>query len=315
MTARPHDPTRPLVTVGVPVFDGAAYLDRALASIVAQDGAALEVIVADNASTDGTRDIAERYARSDPRVTYLGSDRNRGAAWNFNRLVAVARGRYFKWAAHDDELLPGHLERCLEVLEARPGTVLAYPRTVLIDTASRVVGDFEDGLDLAEAEPHRRLGHLLRSQTEYHPVFGVVRTDVLRATRLIDRFPGSDVALLAELALAGAFSEIPERLFARRFHPGTSMRANPSAEERAAWFDPANRRRRVWPTARLGWEMLRSVQRADLESAERARCLLAVARHWAVPRWRTIGGEVKSSVVARAGAGRRLTGGRPVPLG
>ncbi len=291
----------PLVSIGVPVHNGEAFLERALRSLVAQELDSLEIIVCDNASEDGTEDIARSFVSGDGRVSYHRSPSNRGAAWNFNRAFRLARGRYFKWAACDDECRPQLVPKCVEVLEESPhSVVLCYPRTLLIDADSRVVDDFEDDLDLSESEPHLRLARLLRSQTEYHPIFGLIRADVLRGTRLIDRFVASDIALLAELALAGSFREVPERLFARRFHAGTSVIANPDPQKRARWFDPANRARVVLPTTRLALAFAGSVARSPLAATEKVRCFDVIGRDWVTPRWRTIAGELKQATLTSA---------------
>jgi hypothetical protein len=65
-----------------------------------------------------------------------------------------------------------------------------------------------------------------------------MRSEALRRTRLHGSFPSSDYVLLAELALVGAFLEVPEYLFLRRDHADASRRANVSLEEISAWFDP-----------------------------------------------------------------------------
>lgn len=292
---------QPRVSIGVPVYNGERFLPRALQTLVDQDYDPLEIIVCDNGSTDATEEIARGFARRDRRISYHRSEVNRGAAWNFNRAFGLARGEYFKWAACDDECLPGFLPACVEALDDAPDdVVLCYPKTALIDEESRVVGTFEDDLELRQPRPHQRLAGLLRSNTEYHPVFGVIRADVLRATRLIDTFVASDIALLAELALAGGFVEVPERLFARRFHAGTSMRANPRAEDRAAWFDPAHGARPVLPLTRLTAAFAGSVRRSVLPLGEKWRCLAAIQRHWLLPRLRDVAGELKHAAAAEA---------------
>ncbi|NLD77706.1 MAG: glycosyltransferase family 2 protein [Acidimicrobiales bacterium] len=293
----------PEVSIGLPVYNGERFLARAIDALLAQEFTDFELIVADNASTDSTLEIADRYAALDPRVSVHRSAENRGAAWNFNRTLDLARGRFFKWAAYDDLCAPGFVARCHEVLASgSDSVVLAYPRTLVIDDDDEVVGEWDDGLDLTEPTAHERLAHLLR-RPEFHAVFGLIRTDVLRQTGAIGPFVASDVALLAELALVGTFHEVPEPLFLRRFHADTSVNANPDYADRAAWFDPARSGQLTFAMARMTWELLKRVWAADLPAAERLRCTVSVTRHWTIPHGREAGGEVKLAlrqVVARA---------------
>jgi glycosyltransferase involved in cell wall biosynthesis len=286
----------------MPVHDGAAHLEGALDAFTAQDFEDLEILVCDNGSTDATPDIARAAAARDPRVRYHPSDRNRGAAWNFNRAVDLARGRYFKWAAHDDLVGPTLVGRSVAVLDDDPSVALVYPRTAVIDDAGVVVGTFEDGLALGEARPSARLGRLLADATEYHPVWGLMRPELVRRTGM-GAYPAADVVFLAEQAMAGRFVELPERLFLRRFHERTSIRANPTLEGQSAWFDPS-RRPTSMKTCRVAGELLRAVARTDLAAPERAACTATVARCWVRPRWRDIGGEVRAAARARRPARR-----------
>ncbi|MGH9157306.1 MAG: glycosyltransferase family 2 protein [Acidimicrobiales bacterium] len=286
---------RPVVTVGMPVYNGAKYLESTLDALLAQEFDAFELLIADNGSTDGTSEICGAYAARDGRIRYHRSTVNRGAAWNYNRLVPMASGRYFKWAAHDDLCRPEFLRMCVEVLDASPDSVvLCYPTTVLIGEHGEVVDpNFVDGLDRREPTPCGRLTSYVRHAGEQHAVFGLIRTDALRRTRLVGNFWGGDVALLAELLLLGQFWEIGDRLFLRRYHPGTSMFAHASFGEVAAWYDPAKQGRNALPRTRLLAELLAGVARSDLVVAERTRCAAAVLCGWTSRYWRQMGGEVK----------------------
>ena len=291
----------PLVSIGVPVYNGEAFVERALDALCAQDYEHLEIIISDNASTDNTAKLCRAAAERDERVTYLTSDVNRGAAWNFSRLVHVAQGPYFKWAAADDLCRPEFVSTCVAVLEADPSAVLCYPRTSLIDEDDLVVGDFVDDLAYDDESPVRRLARVCRHVGEYHAVFGVIRTNALRDTGLLGAFVASDIVTLAELALRGRFVEHPDRLFLRRYHAGTSVIANPDARSRAQWFDPSRAWRNPMPVLRLFGELVRAVHHAPLSPGQRLEADLAVARNWAVPRWRDIGGEVKRQLRASSG--------------
>ena len=69
----------------MPVYNGMPYLPEAIESLIAQDHADLEIVICDNASTDGTSEYCRRVATLDSRVTYHRFDENLGAAVNFQR--------------------------------------------------------------------------------------------------------------------------------------------------------------------------------------------------------------------------------------
>src|SRR5829696_908924 len=259
---------QPRVTIGLPVYNGAAYLAGTIESILRQDLAELELIIGDNGSEDETELIGRSAAASDPRVRYERSDVNRGATWNYNRLVPMARAPLFKWAAHDDLLAPSFLRRCVEELDAAPDAVLAYPRTTLIGARDEVLDrEFLDGLDLREADPVARFRRYLLHPGEQHPIFGVIRVSSLERTPLIGNFWGGDQLTLTALLLQGPFHEVPERLFMRRYHPGTSMAVNTDPAAVARWHDPNKRGRTALPRTRLTAELVRVAMRADLPVA------------------------------------------------
>jgi glycosyltransferase involved in cell wall biosynthesis len=305
----------PTVSIGLPVFNGERYLAEALESLRAQDFDDFELLIGDNGSTDRTRDICLNYARRDSRITYHRSDVNRGATWNYNRLVPLACGRYFKWAAHDDVCAPTFLRRCVEALQSvDEHTVLCYPRTVLIDEHGGVLDDqFLDGLDLDEGSPHERLARHARHTGEQHAVFGLLRMSALRRTGLIRGFWGGDLALLSELLLLGRFIELPDRLFYRRYHPGTSLVATRSFEEATAWFDPRRHGRASLPRVELLLDLLRTVARAPLPPSERARCAASLLGNWVPTYWRQMGGEMKRAAKYRVRA--RCAGATPGSIG
>lgn len=284
----------PPVSIGMPVHNGARYLDGALGALLSQDYGDFEVIVADNASTDQTWDIAQAWAARDRRVRCLRSRRNTGAAANYNRVFHAARGRFFKWAAHDDLCAPGYLRRCVEGLEAGGAEVaLCYPKTAFIDEAGAWLRDYEDNLDLPQPRPEQRLAHLLRHMVRCNPLCGLIRSRVLRSTRLIGRYYASDHILLAELALRGQFREVPERLFLRRLHPQSSRGVSRQTRQFAGWFDPRRARRYHLPRCRLFVELVRAVCAAPIPWASRRACLNLLFHERFKPQWRAMGGEVK----------------------
>lgn len=203
----------PTVSIGLPVHNGERYLERAIRSILDQDFTDLELIVVDNASTDATGEIARRYAAADPRVRYHRNPENVGAARNFALALELARGRYFKWAAYDDWLEPSFLRRCVEVLEREPDVTLVFPSTNVWDESGNLVRRYRHPSDIMSRRPERRFFHALWNWKYQTGIFGVMRTDALRATRPMKAYKGSDRVLFAEMVLAGGVRELDEYLF------------------------------------------------------------------------------------------------------
>src|SRR5437870_1769296 len=110
----------------MPVFNGGDVIAAAIDSLLAQDHSDFELIVADNASTDGTAQIVRSFARSDERVKYRTGAVNLGSVANFNRVLAVARGEFFMWAAHDDVWERRYVSSLLELLTNNPGAAVAF---------------------------------------------------------------------------------------------------------------------------------------------------------------------------------------------
>lgn len=105
----------PTVTVAIPVFRGEKYIRSAIDSVLAQSLRDYELLVMDNDSDDGTVDIVRSY--SDPRIVLVRNEKNIGAEGNWNKCLALAKGRYIKILPHDDTLEPGCLREQVAVLE------------------------------------------------------------------------------------------------------------------------------------------------------------------------------------------------------
>lgn len=268
--------TPPRISVGLPVYNGEAYLREALDSILNQTFTDLELIICDNASTDATQSICREYAANDGRIRYHRHEKNIGAGPNFNYTVTLARGAYFKWAAHDDLCSPELLEKCAAALDANPDAVLAFPRAQIIDVATNKSEPYVDPLPTDHADPATRFDALMRGHPCYQ-VFGLIRMSALRATPLIGLYAHGDGVLLCQLALLGRFIKVPEILFFPRRHDKQSMTMVQDYRAYARWFDPRLNARRLFPWWRIYWELLRSIFACTLRLKSRAGCVY----HWA----------------------------------
>lgn len=267
----------PKVSIGLPVFNGEAYVEQSVRSVLAQTFDDLELVVADNASTDATVEIVESIASEDARVRILRSDANRGAAWNYNRVFDACDGELFRWHAHDDWMEPELISALVDALTAQPRAVLAHSWTRFVDDDGNDIRVFEDDLGVFASRPRDRLAACVRRLTYCNAVFGLVRRPVLAGTQLIAPFPGSDVPLLYALAVRGSFAVVREPLFVRR--PGRSLRANPTTRLVAEWFDPRARGKRL-PGAHQGLATVQTTWAAPLPVAERVATTASFARVW-----------------------------------
>jgi glycosyltransferase involved in cell wall biosynthesis len=265
----------------MPVYQADDYLELAIESILLQDYSDFELVISDNGSSDKTVPIAKSYARKDERVKVFTSEVNHGAAWNFNRVLSIAEGHYFKWAGHDDILLQGFFTKCIDLLDDAGSDVqLCYPKSSIINADGEVTRDYEDRMDLRQELASDRLRHYFINCRLVNFVFGIWRTQALRTAGGLPTYAHGDRVLLAKAAMNGRFLEVDERLFQRRVHEEMSWRKTGAYEGFAAWFEVANVPRVVFPTWRTSWEMVRSVGRMDTSQDERFRMLGIIVKYW-----------------------------------
>jgi glycosyltransferase involved in cell wall biosynthesis len=233
-------PGAPLVSIGLPVYNGARYLAEALQSILGQTFEDMELIISDNASTDATQDICEAFATRDPRVRYCRNARNLGAGPNYDRCFRLARGKYFKWAAHDDALAPDYLEKTVAALQASPDAVGCAVGIIEIDATGREMRRYRNALPgIGSRSAARRLGAVIRPGHHCEDFFSLFRRDALAKSGLHGNFIGSDRVLLAELALLGPWVQLSDPIFLHREHELRYTRALLPKDRRAAlrWQD------------------------------------------------------------------------------
>nr|WP_281372859.1 glycosyltransferase family 2 protein [Kineococcus aurantiacus] len=268
-----------MVSVGVPVHNGEAYLEQTLTALLDQTLDDFELVVCDNASTDRTPEIVEKFAAGDERVRSVRNPVNIGLARNFNRAFQLARGRYFRWAMADDLVDPTNLADCVAALEADAGAVLAVPSWDLVDAEGNPA---RGGRELAsftwDADPARRMHQLIdmvngpSSIAVLAYLSGLVRTEAVWATDQLGSYPCSDHVLLAQLLLRGRFVEVPRRSLHVRLHEasaGHGIGTGDYAAVHRTFFpgtEPGNLLRWRASRYRRMWEVL---DRTDASRAQR----------------------------------------------
>lgn len=273
----------PTVSVGMPVFNGETYLEVAISSVLAQTLDDLELVISDNASTDRTAEICQDYAARDKRVRYFRNPQNLGAAPNYNQALKHARGRYFKWLAHDDRMTPSYLAKTARVLDERTDAVLCNSVVGYIDQNGAPIGLYNSGLSLADSpSAAARFAWMILHSHSCVDFFGLIRREPLLKSLQHASFHGADRALLAQLAIRGRLIQLPAPLVEMREHPNRYTRQNVRSADRAAWHDASKRGKISFPTWRLYAEYLQMIRQERMLPKERMGCYAALARWWGV---------------------------------
>lgn len=203
---------KPLVSIGMPVYNGKEHIRQALDSLLAQDYGNFELIISDNASNDGTSEICLEYSAKEIRIRYYRHQRNIGAYKNFRSLFNFVRGKYFMLAAHDDWWDKSFISKCLRELEKDQTAVLCYPffKRISIEDGSMLTID--PRMPQKGLNRYQRFHQSILKQNTARAIYGLIRTDALKKTNMGTPNLGADRALLDQLAILGHFVNVPEVL-------------------------------------------------------------------------------------------------------
>ena len=283
----------PKISLGMPIYNGAAFLRETLDSLLQQTFGDFELIISDNASTDETSDICRSYAKSDPRIRYERLIENAGAIANFNRLPTLATGEYYKWVAADDLCMPTFLESTLQRIESNTETAWVHSDFGKIDQYGNVLTANDEASEgLAHSSQamlprkyhdsprqHKRFQGVLLGTTWCADIYGLIRKSVLEQSHPMPTCYGAEKVLLGELALRGKYDQVPETLFYQRVHAKTSGSMT-TREEQEAYMAPQKKRSRLSGTRlALLKGHFRSIGNVSMRHSERLFCLFAILQY------------------------------------
>lgn len=236
--------TPPKVSIGMPVYNGEPFIREALDSLLAQTFTDFELIISDNASTDGTEAICREYVAKDSRIRYVRWPENREAEANFKFVLNDAVAEYFMWAAADDRWSPKFIEYLLDGLNGHPehGVAMSSIHRVREDKTlfDEVIYAGKDELTCLDyRDVFRRMIQIKSSPHIHIFIYGLFRTKLLRNLALVP-FPNviaSDRIFMCEVALTTHFYSYPDVLHFRTVH--TLNLIDRYAEERVGrvWKD------------------------------------------------------------------------------
>lgn len=309
----------PLVSIGMPVFNGEEFLAESLASLLAQTYRDFELIVSDNGSTDQTVAIVEAFAKHDDRIRLVKQESNIGAVGNFNFLIFESHGKYFKWAAADDLCEPTFLEECVSKLESDESAAWCHTDSDKIDSngdsllhqvKSNPEVVYENGKPIGwEAPPRKhfnsdspakRFSGVVLGTNWCVDSYGMFRMSLLRKTRLLPKIYGAEKILIAELSMYGTYCHVPKLLFSQRIHDAASSAIKSSDKQ----SDYVGQKMRYSTRLTILWAHIWSIVRSNISMQAKAKCLIAVLRYvFQISKWkRVIGSMITGRGVGGGGA-------------
>lgn len=294
----------PRLTIGMPVYNASAHIRDALDSLLSQTFTDFEIVISDNASTDDTPSICIEYANRDPRIRYVRQPINRGSTWNFNQVLHLARGAYFKWAAYDDVCESSYLERCVRILDEQPEVLWCHTRSRHIGINGELLNpneaqpisyverdrqrDARLQVTRASVQPTDRFKAVILGQDGCLDSYGVIRSDILRKTQLFLPIFGSEKVLMAELALWGRYHEIPEVLFFARIHPAAAGSQRTSKLQRQ-FINPLAKGLCDFSRLRMLRGYITAVRHSEIPWPDKIRCFGSIGRYlFQVHKWKAV---------------------------
>ncbi|MGH7793398.1 MAG: glycosyltransferase family 2 protein [Candidatus Binatia bacterium] len=277
----------PLVSVGIPVYNGERTIRHALDALLAQTHQHLELVISDNASTDRSGEICQEYAAKDPRVKYFRNPANVGVYANYRRVVALATGEYFMWAAIDDVKPPTVIEACVQAILKNDRGVMAHGIVLVRTTGGGEIVEYPNAVNAMGDSAAARIGIFTRGLEHNAMIYGLYRRKALLQGKLGSHC-GQDYLLCLQMCLLGTVEYVPRPMIVCRERKAiaSSSPMYPAVPVTVSHLFTANKihRRKCWTVLLLG-----SYYLATIGNVPRLERLGAIAAHLAafVPLYRS----------------------------
>lgn len=265
----------PLVSIGLPIFNGGESIESVVNSLLNQSYPNFEIVISDNGSTDETPARLAALQKEDSRIKVFLNESNMGSIWNFNNVFLKSQGEYFMWASHDDHHEPDFILACVTALEKDKSAVLCSPNIkATIDGSDEIV--WVAGLH--SFRNRRKLLERYRETLKHFPaasLYGMYRSSSMARTKLFPNVIGGDLLLIQELSLLGPFIEEPEILFTYYGRP----RWNSVDQDFMTFF---GRPKKPWwysPFLMVFLFQIRQLKRADVTLFERYGLTIVLFRY------------------------------------
>jgi len=206
--------TWPLVSIGLPTYNRAHLLPRSVASLLAQDYPNIEIVISDNASSDGTQALCEEFCRKDSRVRYIRQSANIGIVANHSEVFRQSRGAYYMTIGDDDWLDANYVSQCIQVVLQEPDVVIACGRSRLfkngqqVSIAENAQFGYQEAVQLTHGSGDDRIIELYKRVTVLYWFQGVTRRDILEQIPPMRNVMMGDQMFMASLAYMGKIKTV-----------------------------------------------------------------------------------------------------------
>jgi len=218
----------PIVSIGLPVYNGEDFLKYALDSLLSQTFRDFELIISDNASTDNTPKICQEYVLRDKRIRYIRQNNNMGALWNFNFVLKQSNKEYFIWVSSDDKLHPEFLKKNIDILEKNKNVVCSIGDVIYSDVVNY---EFKSNNETKKTFRQRYVKSTygtyeskVRTYLKFFQasmIYGLYRRDKLQKSITINKiFLAFDLSIILNVLKYGDFHVIDENLL-HRYNKGS----------------------------------------------------------------------------------------------
>jgi len=238
-----------LVSIGFPVYNGAAKMRPALESLLNQTYRDIDLIISDNASTDDTETVCLQYAAKDSRIRYFRQPTNLTQVPNIEFVMREARGEYFVLGADDDWWDPRFAEKLKNILDTHLGygSAIGSVRRIYVDGDVRDEVIYRGEFDVTH-KSFAEVFDMMSSERPIHWFCGVFRTKLLQDLLHIP-FPkckAHDRVFMCELALTSHIYSIPEILHHKTVYRQTAADRYKNESIGNQYRDPRAHSKYVW---------------------------------------------------------------------
>jgi glycosyltransferase involved in cell wall biosynthesis len=208
-----------LISIGMPIYNGAEFLEQAITSVLSQSFTNIELIIADDCSTDNSEQIYKKFAEKDSRIRIFKHKKNIGSIPNFNFVLKQAKGEYFMWAAQDDYREKNTLEKLLKLHKKFPDAALAVSKFLNVYGEKKYEVYPDVNYDNSNTKANTLISFLKTDNLSFF--YGLHKTNILKKTGgyFVDSrplFKSSDFLTIYNVLLEGKLVYTSEILFYKR---------------------------------------------------------------------------------------------------